>query len=77
MEGTNVLEAKIELTDEKPINAKQYKFPHNLRTELNRQVESMLKKGVIEESQSPFNSSVWIVCKKNGQLGSAKVENCD
>ena len=72
LEGTDLIYHKITLTDETPIQAKQYKFPHNLKEEVDRQVEQMLKKGIITQSSSGFRSPLWIVPKKMDASGKKK-----
>jgi len=37
--------------------------------EVEKQVQVMLKQGVIRESNSPYNSSTWVVSKKPGASG--------
>lgn len=67
--GTSMIEHRIKVTEEEPINTKQYRFPYHLKDELNRQVNKMLEEGIIKHSDSPFNSPVWIVPKKADTTG--------
>ena len=50
--------------DHIPINVKQYKIPISLKDEVERQVQELLKDGIIKPSMSPYNSPLWIVPKK-------------
>ena len=72
LKGTDLIRHRIELTDDKPVNAKQHKLPHNLKKEVDKQVKQMLDKGIIRESDSPFKSPVWIVPKKLDASGERK-----
>jgi len=69
---TNSIEHKIITTDDRPINVKQYRFPPAHKQEINRQVDDMLGKGVIETSTSPYNSPLWVVPKKADSKGNKR-----
>lgn len=60
----NSITHKIDLTDDIPINVKQYRYPQLLQNEIEKQVQQMLKDKIIEESDSPYNSLLWIVKTK-------------
>lgn len=67
--STNILTHKIELTEE----ARPFREPHRRRPkthvdEAKKQVEEMLREGVIEESNSPWASAYLLVKKKNGKM---------
>jgi predicted AlkP superfamily phosphohydrolase/phosphomutase len=49
-----------------PINIWAYRYPPNLKDEIERQVNTMLDQGLIQPSKSPFSSPVLLVCKKHG-----------
>ena len=48
---------------------KQYRLPHSLREEVDKQISELLEKGIIRPSKSPYNTSLWVVPKKPGQDG--------
>ena len=63
---TDMIEQKIELTDNNPVRSRPYPLPYALRENLKRKIEDMLSLGIIRESNSPFASPIVIVKKKNG-----------
>ena len=46
----------IHTTDETPINVRQYRFPPTLKDEHIRQTDELLKNGIIQPSNSSFNT---------------------
>ena len=60
---TNVLEHKIKLDSTKPIQAKQYPVPLHLRPEMEKEVDKLLKLGIIEPSNSEYCNPVLLVKK--------------
>lgn len=64
--ATDAITHKIHMIpNSSPKNVKQYRLPHALRAEVDRQVEEMLKNQIIEHSNSPFNSPLLVVPKKS------------
>jgi hypothetical protein len=49
-----------------PVSSRPYKYASALKDELERQVNDMLKAGLIQPSTSPFSSTVLLVKKKDG-----------
>ena len=64
-QGTDFVEHKIKTGGVRPIRKAQYRVPYALREEMEGQVRTMLKKGVIEPSSSPWNSPAIFVPKKS------------
>ena len=62
---TDLTEHKIELNTSAPIRVKQYPIPYAKREDIDKEVEMMLKYGVIEEATSEYNSPVVMVRKKD------------
>jgi hypothetical protein len=61
--GTDLVEHQIVTGDAKPIRKAPYRVPFALRQEMETQVKDMLKKGVIEPSQSPWGAHALLVPK--------------
>ena len=62
----NAMKAKFQV-EGPPIRQKMRPLPEALRHELDRQIESMLKAGVIRRSKSPWGSAPVFVKKKTGE----------
>ena len=67
MSAPNITEHGILMVDEYPVNTKQYRLPHNLKTEADKQISELLKKKIISPSKSPYNTSPWAVFEKPDQ----------
>ena len=63
---THLVEHKIETTNSEPVRVRPYGLPYATRNIIQEEIDSMLESGVIEESDSPYNSPVVIVKKKDG-----------
>ena len=70
---TNLTSHKIVLKEEKTINIKSYRPPECHKNEIHSQMTDQLTKGIIKDSDSPFNSPIWVVPKKNRCLRQKKV----
>jgi hypothetical protein len=63
--GTDLIEHQIVSGEAKPIRKPPYRIPFALRKEMDKQVQDMLEKGVIEESSSPWLAPAILVPKKS------------
>lgn len=70
---TNIYKQKISLQPSKaPVYVKPYRLPHAHKEEVNRQVNDMLKNGIIEEAKSPWSSPLLVVPKHADREGNKK-----
>lgn len=61
---TNKIKHEIKTKDEIPIHSKTYRYPYVHKQEVERQIDQMLKNGIIRHSDSPYSAPIWIVPKK-------------
>ena len=64
---TSLAECEILLDPDKPTRTRQYPLPFAEREVLKKEVDEMLRLGVIEKSSSPFSSPIILVKKKDGK----------
>lgn len=69
---TSIIEHEIKTTDNTPIQAKSYRYPHAHKEEVHRQIENMLEQGIISHSNSPWSAPIWVVPKKKDASGKTK-----
>ncbi|KAL7301955.1 hypothetical protein TKK_0005547 [Trichogramma kaykai] len=69
---TKVATHKIITTDDIPINVKQYRHPPYLLDKIQKQIAELIDNDIVEESDSSYNSPLWIVPKKAGPNGEKK-----
>jgi hypothetical protein len=55
-----------------PINTKPYSLPEAQKAEIDKQIDKSLPEGVTEESNSPWNSPLLVVLKKDDACGEKK-----
>ncbi|CAB0033269.1 unnamed protein product [Trichogramma brassicae] len=65
--GTKTIQHEIHLTNPRPFQLTPYHYSEDKRIEIERQVQEMLANGVIEPSNSPYNSPIVLAKKKGGQ----------
>ena len=65
---TSLVNHVIDTGDATPIKQRPYRTTPENREEIDRQVDDMLQKGIIQESLSPWSSPVVLVKKKNGEM---------
>jgi transposase InsO family protein len=63
--GTDLVEHEIDTGNTRPIRRPPYRVPYALRDELDRQVETMLDKGIIEPSASAWNFPAILIPKRS------------
>jgi hypothetical protein len=54
------------ISGSQPVNIRPYKYSPQQKTEIEKQIEEMLSRGVIQHSVSPYASLVLLVKKKDG-----------
>lgn len=70
---SNIYKERIHLQKfVKPVYVKPYRIPHAQKEEVKKQVDDMLRAGIIEETRSPWSSPVLIVPKKSDINGTKK-----
>ena len=65
---TSLLEFTIEMEDPRPIFVKPYPLPFAKAEVVKKEVDSMLRLGVIERAASPYNSPTVLVAKPDGSV---------
>nr|QHA33695.1 polyprotein [Chibugado virus] len=69
---STVVECAINTTDDIPIHQKVYPYPAAYTDEVNKQINKLLRDGIIKPSRSAWTSPVWIVPKKTDASGEKK-----
>ena len=69
---THEVKHEIKTKDQNPIFCKIYRYPQIHEKEIEKQMNEMLNQGIIRESNSPYNSPLWIVPKKSDNSGKKK-----
>ena len=64
--STNVEEPIIKTTTQTPVRVKPYPVPYALRQVVEDEVKKMLEAAIIERSNSPYNSAIVLIKKKDG-----------
>ena len=65
---TSLTQHQIVHESGKIINVRSHKLPENHRQFSLKETDRLLKRGIIRESQSSYNSPLWIVPKKGNKL---------
>lgn len=73
---TNQVKHRIKTVDESPVYTKSYRYPFIHKPEVERQINDMLKQGIIRPSDSPWSSPIWVVPKKLDASGKRKWRIC-
>lgn len=61
---TSEVKHRIITKNDLPIYSKGYRYPEIHREEVEKQINEMLKQGIIVNSSSPYNAPIWVVPKK-------------
>lgn len=70
--NTNVV-ATIRTTSDDPVYSKLYPYPAGVSDFVNKEIDEMLRNGIIRTSRSPYNNPIWVVDKKGvDELGNRK-----
>ena len=70
--STNLVKHKIIMTAQKAINVKQYRYPHIHKEQVQNHVAKLLDNDIIQPSNAPYNSPLWIVPNKPDSEGQVK-----
>jgi len=65
---TDMVEHRILMLGRQPVRLPPYRIPHAYRARMQREIEDMLKSGVIEPSNSEWSFPLVVVPKKDGSL---------
>ena len=65
---TDIIQHKVRLKSQQPVHLKQFRLAWSALKTVNDTVTAMQKSGVIEPSRSPYNSPIFCVAKKTGEL---------
>lgn len=70
--ATHEVQHEIPTSIDKPLYSKIYRYPRVHENEIQKQIGEMLSQNIIKESNSPYNSPLWIVPKKIDNSGIKK-----
>lgn len=70
---TDIIEHKIETTDDNPVYSKNYRYPYAFYNAIQDEVEKLITNKIIQTSNSPYNSPIWVVPKKRDASGQQKI----
>ena len=65
---TDTIKHQIDTNGSRPIKQRMRRLPHQMAEEADKQVDDMLKRGVIEKSSSPWAAGVVLGKKKDGSF---------
>jgi hypothetical protein len=66
--GSDLILHEIKVTSNKVIRQRRFHHPPHIEAELQRQCDQLLKAGILEHSDSPYDSPAFLVKKQNGSL---------
>jgi len=65
---THLIEHKVELTETEPVKHKPYPIPYKMQEIIDKEIDEMLRMGVIEHSEAPYAPSLVLVKKTRWNL---------
>lgn len=65
---TALVECSLRLTSNKPVHVPQYPIPLALQERVEKEVQEMLKLGIIERSQSPYHAPIVVMKKPDNTI---------
>ncbi|KAK9730865.1 Reverse transcriptase (RNA-dependent DNA polymerase) [Popillia japonica] len=65
---TDLITHHIDTGNASPIKQRQYPLSPAMREHLNKEIDEMLRLGIIQPSKSPWCSPLWLVKKSNGKF---------
>lgn len=69
-EHTNISKHEINLKpNASPIHIRQFRIPEHHKAEIQKQLDELEHKGIISKCESPWNSPIFLVPKKDNDLG--------
>lgn len=63
---TDLVRHEIQVTSTEPIRSKAYPTPYHLQQEIDREIETMLRNGIIERSEAAYAAPLVVVKKPDG-----------
>jgi transposase InsO family protein len=63
---TNLVEHEIKVTQEEPVRQRAYPTPYGLQKDIDKEIDEMLKAGIIERTDSPYAAPLVVVKKADG-----------
>ena len=64
LQATHLVTHEIKLKSDIPVRGKGYRQPPIIKEQFQLEIDDLLKKGILKESTSPYNSPTWIINKK-------------
>ena len=68
---THLIEHKVELTEKEPVKHKPYPTPYKMQEGVDKEMDEMLKMGIIERSEAPYASPLVLVRRQIAHTGCA------
>lgn len=65
---THLTQCKLNVATDTPVNIRPYPLPFATKEAVQQEIRDMLKQGIIEPSESPYQSPIVVVKKKDGTI---------